>query len=73
MDWLRLPIQISPYLTCKPLKPPLITWKPVRAETAARAIVAKLAKLAGAKLPDVNPARAASPRVANHNANEEEL
>ena len=45
----------------------------MRAETAARAIVAKLAKPAGAKLPDVNPARAANPRVASHNANEEEL
>ena len=45
----------------------------MRAETAARAIVANLAKLAGANHPDVNPARAASHRAASHNADEEGL
>ena len=50
-----------------------ITWKPVQAETAARAIVANLAKLAGANHPDVNPARAVSHRAASHNADEEGL
>ena len=50
-----------------------ITWKPVRAETAARVIAASLVKPAGANHPDVNPARAASHRAASHNADEEGL